>query len=427
MSVAAVSETFGRVDGPPQTEMSRVHKVGMGYAWSIPDSAIELHADYLVSTREELHAEVRATWRGKHLHMARFNLSTSGSRKTLATVLASQTLGIGLDWATMIEQFCVTILLLERQGEPVRYAGPAERRPIRYLIDHLVVANKSNLLFAPGGSGKGMLSVGLCCASAAKIGLGGLDVRESRPFYFDWEDDFATFEDRLNLVAGGMGIAAPRVPYRRMRGLVKDHINDMARVLDDAGATFAVIDSFSAAGGTVTEHTGWDSIAHRMFDALDQVPDMTWLIIDHVAGDTVRNPSGKAFGSIQKMNRARNAWEMRSDQEPGSSTVHMKLFHAKWNHTGRHKPLGIRMVFGPEGVQFVAEDPIRPDGVAVTMADKMALVLDAGPLSTLLLARACDAPESTIRGELKRFPERFNRRENGLIDLVRATPEDLPW
>jgi hypothetical protein len=254
---------------------------------------------------------------------------------------------------------------------------------------------------------------------------------EAAPFYFDWEDDFATFEDRLNGVARGFGVAVPRIPYRRMRGLAAERINEMARALSEAGSNFGVLDSFSAAGGTTSDRTSWDAVAHRLFDALDQVPNMTWLIVDHVAGDKLNDPAGKAFGSIQKMNRARNAWEMRSDQEAGSSTVNMRLFDAKWNHTGKRKPIGLRMEFsGQGGVTFISQDPIDPgQSNLISLSLKMSVQLAAEPMTTSALAKALKTSEGTIRAEVSRNGDRFRRDERGLIHLVREDSPDgpLPW
>jgi hypothetical protein len=407
----------------------------MGYVWELPDESLTLHADYIGSRSEEVHAELRVLRNGKHLHLARFNLTSSQSRGSLAKSLSEQTSGItSLErWKQLLEQFSVGILQKERAGEPTRYTAAAERRRLTYLVDHLIIKGKTNMLFAPGGSGKGYLCVGLCCAVASRLSLGDLTVMEGRPFYFDWEDDFETFEDRLNRVAFGLGVDVPRMPYRRMRGLATERINEMARALSDEGATLAVIDSFSAAGGTTSERTSWDTVAHRLFDALDMIPNMTWLIIDHVAGDKVGDPAGKAFGSIQKMNRVRNAWEMRSEQEPGAPTVHMKLFDAKWNHTGKRKPMGMRMDFEGDGVMFESEDPSGASQIpGTTTPMRMMIQLAVEPLTTVELAKRCKVQESTIRAEVSRNRERFRRTDDGLIHLVRddvteVTRKDLPW
>jgi hypothetical protein len=155
---------------------------------------------------------------------------------------------------------------------------------------------------------------------------------------------------------------------------------------------------------------------------------MTWLIIDHVdAGTSLKDPKGKAFGSIQKMNRVRNAWEMRSDQEPGSDLVHMRFFHAKWNHTGKKRPFGMRMEFGGETVKFYSEEPTtNPQGSSASLADKMAIELSTGRLSTGVLALSLNVTENSVRSELSRHRERFTRDERGYVVLRSELEEALP-
>lgn len=422
------------------TQRKAFRRDGLGYVWDVSDYEVQLRADYLSAKTEEMHGEIAVTRLGRHLHLARFNLSSSASRKSLATTLESVTKDLGIPWAKVVEQFCVGVLKKEREGEPTRYTSQlTARRRLVYLVEPLVILGKTNMLFAPGGSGKGMTCVGLSCGVAAEVPLGDLSVMKANPFYFDWEEDFDTFEDRLNAVAMGFGIGVPKIPYRRMRGLASDHINEMARAISDEGANFGIIDSFSAAGGTVSDHTGWDTIAHRLFDALDQVPNMTWLIIDHVTGDKLKDPSGKAYGSVQKMNRVRNAWEMRSEQEPGSPEVHMRFFHAKWNHTGRKKPIGMCMKFSGETVTFGSEDPAESAGndtALVSLATRMSVQLSAGPLPTAQLAKLLKTSDGTIRSEVSRNGERFRRYDDGLIHLrsseiaepaVEQDRESLPW
>lgn len=402
---------------------------GMGWLWESQDG-ITLRVDYISDRSGEMYGEIRVTRNGKHLHLARFNLSSTTSRKTLVGALETQTRGLEIRWTEIVERFCVGVLEASRAGEQTRYTTQlSDRRRIQYLVDRLIIKGKSNMLFAPGGAGKGYLCVGICCALGAHQGIGELSVMPARPFYFDWEDDFDTYEDRLNAVARGFGVDVPSLPYRRMRGLLADRINEMARALSDAGSDFAVIDSFSAAGGTTSERTSWDTVAHRLFDALDMVPNMTWLLVDHVTGDKLNDPSGKAFGSIQKMNRVRNAWEMRSEQEAGSTTVHMKLFDAKWNHTGKLKPFGLRMDFDGDAVSFESEDPTSTGGsLEISIATRMGVQLAVRPMEDKYLAGLLKCAEGTIRTALRRNPHRFRRQEDGLIALVREdAPEDLPW
>lgn len=314
---------------------------GLGYVWEIADRGVELRADYITYRNSDLYAQVAITINDRPLHTANYNLSMALSRKSMREELERRTRNLELRWSDIIEQFCLGVIGAERQGQPTQYTSATSKRLTSYIVDYLIIKNKANLLFAPGGSGKGMLCVGLCCAVASKRGLGSLTTQPALPFYFDWEDDFETFNDRLNAVARGMGVEVPSLPYRRMRGLVSDRINEMARAIAEAGATFGVIDSFSAAGGTVSDRgASWDAIAHRLFDALDMVPDVTWLIIDHVTGDKLDAPAGKAYGcySADTEVLTRRGWVTHAELRIGEPvlTFDTILSACRWDAPTQH-------------------------------------------------------------------------------------------
>lgn len=410
---------------------------GMGYLWERPDGVL-LRVDYLGLRNEELTGEIEVQVNGKHLHLARFNLSSTTARGSLVRVLSGRTAS-RFNWDQILEQFCVGVIRGERRGEPTQrtFDAPLERTP--YLLEHLIQKGKANMLFGPGGAGKGYISVAACVGMTLRRGVGPLTVLPATPFYFDWEDDFATFNGRVKRVCNGLGVAVPDISYRRMHGLLSDRINEMARNLADAGAEFAVIDSVSAAAGQVGERGSWDMLAHRLFDALLLVPNMTWLLIDHIAGDGLgADIAGKAFGSIQKMNRARNAWEMRSQSEPDGQVIHATLFHTKFNHVVRETPIRLTLRFVDDGVTIEKGEVIPTAGQA-TKADTIAAYLsDHGPASVRAIELGTRLTADHIRAELSRYgtnvrggtAPRFVKDGDGNWDVAsreHTAPEEIPW
>jgi hypothetical protein len=348
----------------PVDTRRKVGRDGLGYIWQLDDPPVEFHVDYLDGRGQMLNGEVSVKWKDSPLAMATMNLSSIRERQELVRYLDEQTPVAEVPWGRLLNRFCVAVLIREREGSPTQYPEETDaREPITYMVDKLAIKGKTNSLFAPGGSGKGFLSVAVCCAVAAKCGLADMTTLPAHPGYLDWEDDFRTFNDRLNSVARGMNVALPRIPYRRMRGLLSNNINKVAQFVDEEGIDFLVVDSFSVAGGTVTANTSWDAIAHRFFDATDLLPNVTWFIVDHVTGDAASNKKliAKAFGSIQKANRVRNAWGMLNVQEPGSSISHMLFYDGKWNHTGHRAAFGLRMEFSEKDVKFFSETPVEMD------------------------------------------------------------------
>lgn len=423
----------------------------LGWVWEPPESqGIRLAVDGLEYRGRELHGEVEVTLCGEHLHLATYNLSQERSRRDLITALTSKTslpgeerMGSRWPWARLIEQFCSGVIKKEREGEALAFTTKVPARPKEYVVDYLALKGKTNLLIAPGGHGKGIVAVALTVSVAGARGVGGdngqITVQKATPIYFDWEDQLSDYEDRVNSYCRGLGIDVPSMAYQRMHGSVPDRIHLMSRKIAESGATFGVIDSMSAAMGTTGDRGSWDTIAQRFFDALDLITaadrtPMTWFIIGHVSGEGLKGLMGKAFGSIQIMNRSRNAWEMRSTQEPGSNVVHMRLYDAKWNHTGLRKPLGFRMQWSSDSVTLNTEDPniVNTDGGVATFADRIEALLIRGPLSVGILAIELKAPENKVRSVLSQNKDRFEKNDRGYWDLAHedqpAMAEGpLPW
>lgn len=427
MSVAAEVLTFPTPAAEPAVRPFR--RVGMGYVWELADHHVTVRADRLAHRSYELTAEVEIQINGKHLHLARHNLSSTASRASLVKALSGRVATV--PWEKVIEQFCVGVIKKEREGEAVQHARPTAVRQTRYLVEKLAIQGKPCMVYGPGGGAKGYLAVATCVGVMAGHGVGPLSVMRATPLYLDWEDDYATFSERVTRVANGWGIDVPAVPYRRMRGALPDQIADVARLIDEQRSTYVVIDSFSAAAGQGDgANARWDDIAHRFFDALDLVPNVTWLIIGHVSADGAHNQSlaRKAFGSIQIMNRLRVAWEMRSERDPSGTAIKAALYHTKYNHTDLFPPIGLNVSFDDEAVYF---EDTRVVATTRTLADRIEADLhESGERSVRALGLALREPENKIRAILSREKDRFRHLENGNWALALTVADDeegLPW
>jgi hypothetical protein len=444
-----VESNLSTVSNPAETEQRQskggpITRVGLGYHWEIPEHHLEIQLDYLALRGREIAGEFEFTYGGKHLLQGIHSLNSTQSRISLVRALADRTNG-AVPWDRIIAAFCAAVLRKERAGDATKYTHDAPIARTSYLIERLVQEAKPNLLYGPGGAGKGYFAVATCVGVLTGHGIGPLTVKNAVPFYFDWEDDFDTFNARVKRLAAGFEIPVPRIAYRRMRGIAADRINEMARAIADENATFAVLDSVSACAGSPGRGETWDHIAHRLFDALDMITTskdqpMTWLLIGHVTGDSaVRRGdiAGKMFGSIQNMNRARCAWEMRSDQDDDGAVVRATLYHGKWNHTGRLKPIGMTLTFDGESVRIDAADPRKRNTFAEQLADYFA---EHGRASVRALSLAMRKTESSIRAEFSRHKTRFEQDEQGFWNLKPSTdtsgsgtpatgaqPEELPF
>lgn len=281
----------------------KVGRDGMGYIWEIPEHSVSIRIDYLAPKGRELSGEFEIRHNDKFLLQGIHSLNSTESRDRLTQALSKRTNGV-VPWDRLLTLFCAAVMRKEREGEATQYTVAAPIPPISYLIDRIVQEHKPNLLFGPGGSGKGILAIATCIAVASARGIGPLTVKPAVPYYFDWEDDFETFNSRVMRICTGLDIPVPHIPYRRMHGKVADHINSVARAMAQENATYAVIDSVSACAGSPGSGESWDHIAQKMFDSLDRVLDfqgrpITWLLVGHVTGDSATKPdgiAGKMFG-----------------------------------------------------------------------------------------------------------------------------------
>ena len=121
-----------------------------------PEYHIRIRIDRLRNERENLTGEiaVKTTNPGvaQHLHQARFNLTSTTARKTLAKALQER---LDLAWDDMIEQACVMVLTKHREGEPViRVGNLPPREALKYRVAPILLNNQPSLVYGPGGTGK---------------------------------------------------------------------------------------------------------------------------------------------------------------------------------------------------------------------------------------------------------------------------------
>ena len=107
-----------------------------------------MRVDRLRNERENLTGEiaVKTTNPGiaPHLHQARFNLTSTTARKTLAKALGER---LDLAWDDMIEQACVMVLAKHREGEPVIRVGKLPpREGLKYRVDPILLNNQPTII-----------------------------------------------------------------------------------------------------------------------------------------------------------------------------------------------------------------------------------------------------------------------------------------
>lgn len=424
-------------------------KEGLGYVYEPVGKGVRISVDFLSRHRDEMSGEitVSSTLPGmaKHLHQARFNLSSTTSRGTLARALGNRTTGQHeIKWDELLESFCATVLRAERKSNPIVRVGRLDfGADPPDTIEKILPAGMATQLFAPGKTGKGWIAWGMAVAVQTGTSFAGFRAQQGNVLYLDWEDNPKIANQRVQMVARGMGLdEVPEIDVMSMHVPLRIVVNELARVIDEQGYTMLIIDSAQKAIGS-TDFQSAETGAALMFEALRMLGDqLTVLLIDHTTKSDARNDDARSFayGSVMKTNWVRNVWELKKDQEEGSRISQLGLYHANSNHSEKHKPIGLLLDFQTPGEVHIRQDSMMSSdklSAPLSLADRCARALRFGPKTLKEVATSADATQDSCRITMGRDKARFIRVDDGRYELGNQLrivepetdfmPEDLPF
>lgn len=405
-------------------------KTGMGYVAVWDAGGVEMAVDHLRRRSGELHAELivsaasTSVGRG-HLHRASFNLSSTTARDRLAKTLNDRAGAIR--WQDHLEEFCAAVLAADRQGAPIIEVGNGHfppRTDTGFLVDSLIPAGKTTIIYAAGGTGKSYLGVlaSVCVATGAPM-LGHAIARRGRVLYLDWETDQYEVDERVKRVAAGLGVSSPSILYRACAGSLDDMAEAMSGEIAKQGVVLTIVDSVGMASGTSRDGSGAEEGAIRLFGAFRQL-GTTVLAIDHVTGEDVKSDRAtmKPYGSIYKVNLARAVWELRGSMSSETNPLegHLALYHRKVNAGRLSAPVGIRVSHTDDATAFHREE-VSDEGLvrAMTTSARLALSLRSGPMTVPDLATDLGVTDGVVRVTLHRGNGRqFTKLADGRWALV---------
>lgn len=400
---------------------------------SVPAIAVEIAVDRLSRTRGELHGEItvqcglpgiRAV--DGHVHQARFNLSGSTARTTLARILAQRADAPGLDWPDLLEDFCRRVLNAEREGDPVTKVGadPIDLSAAQFRLDPILPVGQVSILYGEGGSGKSTLA----CLLAVSIQTGvtvveGWNPRRAPVLYLDWEGGRPSLNRRVRGIAMGAHIpAVVTIDYMdcRRRGPLAGFAEDVARLVDREGYGLVVVDSIGMASGTSSEGGDANESAIRLFAAFGYL-GTTVLGVDHVSKATADEPNkvARPYGSIYKSNLARATYELRRTKSPdGGSTL--AVYNTKANDADTLAPMALSVTHADDGAISYLREERLPTALtrSLTRSQRIAAELRHGHLSVEDLALRLEDQENAIRAELSRHKSLFNKLPSGLWEVI---------
>jgi hypothetical protein len=347
-------------------------RVGLGYRVVAPEIQTEIRVTRLKRSGGDLHGEIRVkcniagvkTVDGV-MHLARFNLSSSSTRSSLAKLLESRTPGqVGkMDWFDGLETLCQKVMNDQSTGQPYIDIGttPVTFSSAKYVIDPLVPANVTALLYGPGGSGKSIIAL----ASAMSIQNGREIIPGIPPaikgnvLYLDWETDGPVINERIQAIAAGAGFKPATITYRRCIRPLAEEAEEIANAVAERDIVYMVIDSAGMAMGTSGEYGDSNESTLRLFDAIRHIGISTQ-VIDHVSKQEMRS-KGKVqgllpYGSVYKVNLARSAWEVRNGTSENDERVKVALIHTKANDSRLKPQIGLEIDWEPGKITFRPAD-----------------------------------------------------------------------
>lgn len=442
-------KTLKVVKDQPEEEQERwsFSRVGLSYRVVAEEIESEIIASHLKRSGDGTHADIRVitnlegvkTGKNGLLHAARFNLTSSTTRKSLAKLLEERTQGHDMDWYDGLEMLCQQIMEAESVGQPYEELGfKQEKQRQKYALDPLVPANVASLLYGPGGSGKSILALGL--ALSVKMGReivpGIAPALKGNVLYLDWETDAAVINERLLDICSGLGVEPVGVIYRRCFRPLHQEAEEIANAVAEREIVYVVIDSAGMAMGGVGENRDANESTLRLFDAIRHL-GVTAQVIDHVSKQEMRSSTGQVvgrtpYGSVYKTNLARSTWEIRNTASEGDAFPTISLFHTKANDSRLHDPIGLEIRWEQGKITFHEADLSIPTTAvpdSAGMLERMINFLRDHPHSKAIdVHRGSGVAYATVRQYLsQRHRTVFTQHPDGTYSLADEEEEAGPY
>ena len=264
------------------------------------------------------------------------------------------------DWRRYLEQTAASIIHAESEPPPaVALDATMEPTQPRFTVVGMLVRDKPNVLYGAGGVGKSALSLRLAGSVLTGDTFFGHDVLDrGSTLYLDWEDDLDTIVYRSSMIARGMNQQALPLVYQclRGRGSYERHHANVLRLLEDHPAVRLVV--FDSTAMAMQGMPGDMAEQAIRFHSLVAEIRATVLLLDHVASDDIKHsPDGaaKPYGSVFKVNAARNVWE--AVRLPGGD---IRMRHRKNNVGPRMDDYDLSVRWQTDRVSYHLLSPYAP-------------------------------------------------------------------
>ena len=405
-----------------------IESVGDVYVLRWIEHKLKMKLNHIHETANSVWSEISISQNSggsdQHIYQAKLNLLSANAKKTLASELSQR---LNIDWQTILEQASVMTLREYRTGEATtRLNIRATRSKPRFRISPFVLNNELSAVYGYGGSGKSVFTILLALLVQCGVSLLGMEVQKGNSLILDWESSREMAEEVATAIKSGMGIECLELPfYRRCHRLLASEISEIQTQVLTNKIEFVIVDSAGMASGFGGDY---HSPAVDMLRALRSL-NVSVLIIDHKPKD-----SDTMFGSVYKTNECRATWEMRADQDEGSSILRLGLFHTKGNMTKRFAPWGLEIeFFGDENltekITFSKRDVTELSGIVERLSanTRILKLLASGALHPKEIIEQLQITETNTRTALSRLKsaKKIIQLEDGKYGLLEETNGDF--
>jgi len=318
------------------------------------------------------------------------------------------------DWKMRLAQVVVICAqTIKNSSQAIDLSKVDTSEDVRWCCYPMVEGGEHTVLFAPGGVGKSLLSLGICVqvATGARV-IPGTDPPKApmNVLYLDWETNAKVHARRMRSIAKGAGVEIPegRVFYWRMEFALEESIEDLRAFIKMNNIGLVIVDSAGlAANGDINS----TDVGTSYIKTVRAIGDVAILTITHMSWEQMEKGKGKTLrpiGSVYFQNGPRSSWGLIGEQdETGERVKHLGLVHVKSNNDMLRSPIGFQADFSDkESIKWTSESVHTSQQIAqhVSLAKRIEELLNTGrwTLDALL-----DELPDTKRDTLKRTANRL--------------------
>jgi hypothetical protein len=232
--------------------------------------------------------------------------------------------------------------------------------------------------------------------------------------YLDWETSRDTLEQRLALVAGGLGIDPPAIVYKRMTRPLIDEAAALAAEFARRRIGLVVVDSmmFAVAGG---DGAAFHEPITSFYNTLALFAPAACLVLSHVTNEDARTGRpARPFGGAFAFNGPRLIWEAKRDKDVTDATA-IAFTCTKANNLARKPdPFGLRFVPGADTITvypFDLTEAAPQATVGASLTYRIRLAIARGIRTSEAIAKELEAKPDTVDRLLRRLRKDGQARE----------------